>query len=123
MSQDVVSDALNQIMNVLRVERNEVVIKRSSKVLISVLEIMKSKGHIDYSIGEDGLKIKIIKLNFCKTIKPRFYAKVSDIDKYLRRYLPSRNFGHIIISTSKGMMTHKDALKNNLGGSLIAYFY
>ena len=125
MSQDIVSDALNQIMNINRVEKKELVVKRYSKVLINLLEIMKSKGHLDYEINEKekSVKISIIRLNECRAIKPRYYASVKDIDKYQRRFLPSRNFGNLIISTNKGLMDQKEALKNKIGGSLIAYFY
>ena len=69
------------------------------------------------------MKIKILKLIECRTVKPRYYVAVDGIDRYLRRFLPSRNFGSLIISTNKGLMNYKDAIKNNLGGSIIAYFY
>lgn len=125
MSQDIVSDGLNQIMNAKRVEKRELVIKRYSKVLINLLEMMKVAGHVDYEVNaeEKTVKVSIIKLNECKAVKPRYYVGVADIDKYLRRFLPSRNFGSLVISTNKGLMSHKDAVSNKLGGSVIAYFY
>ncbi len=125
MSQDIVSDGLNQIMNAKRVEKRELTIKRYSKVLLNLLEMMKSRGHIEYEINEKEktVKIQIIKLNKCKSVKPRYYAGVDAIDKYLRRFLPSRNFGTLVISTNKGLVDQKDAIKNNVGGSIVAYFY
>ena len=130
MSQDIVSDGLNQIMNAKRVEKRELVIKRYSKVLINLLEIMKVAGHVDYEVPLDSLGhqtgqvvVKILKLNECRAVKPRYYAGVADIDKYLRRFLPSRNFGSLVISTNKGLVSHSEALKLNLGGSVVAYFY
>jgi|TARA_B100001971_G_C18221238_1_gene557348 ribosomal protein S8 len=125
MSQDIVSDGLNQIMNALRIEKRVITIRFYSKVLLNILEMMKSKGHINYEINkeEKNLKIEIIKLNKCKAVKPRYYAGVTDIDKYLRRFLPSRNFGSLVISTNKGLLNHKDAFEQNMGGSIIAYFY
>jgi len=125
MSQDIVADGLNQIMNAKRVGKQEVVILKYSKVLINLLKIMKEKGHIDYEVKEEerNVNVTIIKLNECKAVKPRYYAGVDTIDKYLRRFLPSRNFGNLIISTNKGLLDHKDAIKNNVGGSIIAYFY
>ena len=125
MSQDIVSDGLNQIMNAKRIEKRELTIKRYSKVIIGLFEMMKEKGHIDYEVDEEAkiVSVKIIKLNECRAIKPRYYVGVDGIDKYLRRFLPSRNFGSLIVSTNKGLMNHKDAVKNNLGGSVIAYFY
>ena len=125
MSQDIVSDGLNQIMNAKRVEKRELTIRKYSKVLLGLLEMMKEKGHVDYEVDEEAktVTIKIIKLNECKAIKPRYFVGVDDINKYLRRFLPSRNFGSLIISTNQGLLNHKEAVKNNLGGSVIAYFY
>ena len=125
MSQDIVADGLNQIMNAKRIGKRELTIKRYSKVLLNLFEMMKSKGHIEYDVNEEEktVTVKIIKVNECRAVKPRYYAGVADIDKYLRRFIPSRNFGSLIISTNKGLMDHKDAVANNLGGSVIAYFY
>ena len=125
MSQDVVADGLNQIMNAKRVEKRELVIRRYSKILIGLLEMMKVAGHVDYSVDEEArsVKVSIIKLNECRAVKPRYYVGVVDIDKYLRRFLPSRNFGVLVISTNKGLVSHKDAIEYKIGGSVIAYFY
>ena len=125
MSQDIVADGLNQIMNAKRVEKTELLIKIQSKVLINLFEMMKSKGHIDFEINEEdkSVKVKLIKLNECRAIKPRYMVGVREIEKYLRRFLPSRNFGTLVVSTSKGLKSHEDAITENLGGSLIAYFY
>jgi small subunit ribosomal protein S8 len=125
MSQDIVSDGLNQIMNARKVEKKELTIKRYSKVLLNLFEMMKGKGHIDYKVDEDSktVKVEIIRLNICRSIKPRYYVQVPGLDRYLRRFLPSRNFGSLVISTNKGLIDQKEAIKENIGGSLIAYFY
>ena len=125
MSQDIVSDGLNQIMNAKRIEKRELTIKRYSKVLIGLFEMMKEKGHIDYEVDEEAktVSVKIIKLNECRAVKPRYYVGVEGIDKYLRRFLPSRNFGTLVISTNQGLLNYKEAIKNKVGGSVIAYFY
>ena len=125
MSQDVVADGLNEIMNAKRVEKRELVIKRYSKVLVNLLEMMKVAGHVDFEVNEEerSVVVKLIRLNECRAVKPRYYVGVDGVDKYLRRFLPSRNFGTLVISTNKGLMSHKDAVKENLGGSVVAYFY
>ena len=125
MSQDIVADGLNQIMNIKRIQKQELTIKRYSKVLLSLFEMMKAKGHIDYSVDEEAktVSVKLIKINECRAVKPRYFVGVGDIDKYLRRFLPSRNFGTLVISTNKGMLGHAEAVKENLGGSVVAYFY
>ena len=128
MSQDIVSDALNIIMNAKRIEKNEVEIKKISKVVVSLFEMMKKNRHIDFEVvdcgdGKPKAVVKILKLNKCRSIKPRYNVKFGDINKYLRRFLPSRNFGTMVISTNKGLMSDEEAIQNKIGGSLIAYFY
>ena len=130
MSQDIISNALNQIMNAKTAGAREAKIKRVSKVLIGLLEMMKTGGYVDFELfdkDENSKKpyviVKILKLNECRAVKPRYYVRVDGIDKYLRRFLPSRNFGTLVISTNKGLMSHKEAVKENLGGSVVAYFY
>ncbi|MCK5449829.1 30S ribosomal protein S8 [Candidatus Pacearchaeota archaeon] len=125
MSQDIVADGLNQIMNAGRIGKRELTIRKYSKVLINLFEIMGAKGHISYEVNEEAktVTVKIIKLNECRAVKPRYYVSIGSIDKYLRRFLPSRNFGSLIISTNKGLMDHKEAIANKIGGSVIAYFY
>jgi len=123
MSHDIVSDCLNMIMNAKKARKNQLEVNRYSKFLIKVLDIAKKSRYLDYNIEENKLSIKIKELNECRAIKPRFNATLDEIEKYMRRFLPARNFGIVIISTSKGLMTHKEAYDKNIGGSLIAYFY
>jgi small subunit ribosomal protein S8 len=125
MGQDIVADALNQIMNIKRVEKKKVVIRRYSKVLINLLDIMKEKGHIDFKINEEerSVTVTIIRLNECRAVKPRYFVKNDMINRYLRRFLPSRRFGDVIISTNEGLLSHKDVMQKKIGGSIIAYFY
>jgi ribosomal protein S8 len=110
-------------MNAKKARKEMVVTTRTSKLLLKVLEIMKQYGYVDYEIKENKLSVSIKTLNQCNSIKPRYTVDVKNIDKYTRRYLPARNFGYVLISTSKGLMTQDEALNNKIGGSLIAYFY
>ena len=125
MSQDVVADGLNQVMNAKRIGKRELVIRKYSKVLLNLFEMMKVRGHVDYEVDVEvkSVRVKILKLNECKAIKPRYYVGVGGIDKYLRRFLPSRNFGTLVISTNQGLIDQKEAKKENIGGSIVAYFY
>ncbi|MGD2073032.1 MAG: 30S ribosomal protein S8 [Candidatus Thorarchaeota archaeon] len=126
MSQDIIADTLNQIMNARKAGKKSLEVKRYSKVLLNVLDVAKKHGYIEaYEIDEknDFLGITIGELNKCFAIKPRYNVRVEDIEKYIRRFLPARGFGIIIISTSAGLLTHEEAYEKNIGGSLIAYFY
>ncbi|MBT4376348.1 30S ribosomal protein S8 [archaeon] len=126
MSQDIVADALNMLKNAKKAKKEVVVIGRISNLLIEVLKIMKQKGAIKkYKIDS---KSKIIEVTLgelveCKAIKPRFSCNNTQIEKYRRRYLPARNLGTMLISTNKGLVTHEEAIEEQTGGCLIAYFY
>jgi len=126
MSQDVVADALNMIRNAKKAGKENIEVKKISKVLIEVLKIMKHHGAIKkYKINskKKSIEISIGDLFTCKAIKPRFSVNKDQIEKYRRRYLPARNLGVVIISTNKGLKTHEEALEEGIGGGLIAYFY
>ncbi|MEA3329768.1 MAG: 30S ribosomal protein S8 [Nanoarchaeota archaeon] len=125
MSHDIVADALNNVMNAKRARKNLVVVNHSSKVLFGVLEIARDEGYIEnFKIDKNDVEISFGKnLNMCKAIKPRHNVSIKRIEFYVRRYLPARNLGVVIVSTNKGLMTHQKAEEKKLGGTLIAYFY
>lgn len=124
MSQDIVANAINQIMNAKRALKKEIEIKSHSKFLLSILAIAKLNYYIkNYRTEGKVLKVEIGKLNGCRAIKPRTMVQVKEIEKYIKRYLPAKNIGIIVVSTSSGLVTHRTALEKNIGGSLVAYFY
>jgi len=123
MSQDNVADILNQLMNARRAKKTGIVTTKTCKLLVEILKLMKQYGYIEYDIVEGKLTITIKEMSKCMAIKPRYTIGKKEIERYVRRFLPARNFGYVIISTSKGLMTHQEAQEKNLGGSLIAYFY
>lgn len=126
MSHDIVADALNMLKNARKANKEVVKVKIISNLLIEVLKIMKQKGAIKkYKIDskEKSIEVTIGDLTDCKSIKPRFSCDKTQIEKYRRRYLPARNLGTMIVSTNKGLLTHEEATKEQIGGCLIAYFY
>lgn len=124
MSHDIVADALNKIMNARRARKSSVAINAYSKLLLSVLAIAKLRGYIrHYAVENRVLTIELDIINGCKAIKPRTIVHADELDHYVKRFLPAKDIGIIIVSTSQGLMTHQTAQEKNLGGSLIAYFY
>lgn len=126
MSHDVISDAMNMIRNAHRAGNEEVKIRRISNMLIEILKIMKRAGAIKkYKIDskEKSVEVTVGDLIECKAIKPRFTVGKDEIEKYKRRYLPSRDVGTMIISTNSGLKTHEEAEQEGTGGGLIAFFY
>jgi small subunit ribosomal protein S8 len=126
MSQDTVADALNMMKNARKAGKETIEIKKISNLLIEILKIMKQKNAIKkYKIDpkEKSVEITLGDVTECNAIKPRFTVGKDEIDKYVRRYLPARGIGEMIVSTNKGLMTHEEAVEEGIGGSLIAYFY
>jgi small subunit ribosomal protein S8 len=126
MSHDIVADALNMMRNAKKAKKDFVKTKIVSNLLIEVLKIMKQEGAIKkYKIDskDKSLTIHLGEFSECKSVKPRFSCDKTQLEKYRRRYLPARNLGILIVSTNKGLMTHEEAEKEQIGGCLIAYFY
>ena len=120
---EIVVNALNCMMNATRAGKTNCTVP-SSKLLIAIIEIMEKLGYIGaYSKEGNEVTVELGNITECRAIKPRFNVTVSKYDKFIRRFLPARDFGILIVSTSKGLMTHKEAMENNIGGSLIAYCF
>lgn len=126
---DPLSSTLSVILNDQQVGRSECSIKPHSKVIREVLRIMNEKNYIgEYKIVEDGrgghLIVNLLgKINKCGAIKPRFHVAIEEYEKFEKRYLPAKDFGILIVSTSKGIMTHKEAKEKKIGGALLAFCY
>lgn len=128
---DPVADMLTRIRNAL-VARHEVIDMPSSKTKKSIAQILLAEGFIKgYEVISDGalntLKItlkygpnneKVIS-GLKRISKPglRVYAKQDQVPKVLG------GLGIAIISTSKGIMTDKEARQNAVGGEVIAYVW
>lgn len=126
MSQDRVADGLNMMLNAKRARKESVKINVISNLFIEILKIMKQKDAIKkYKINpkDKSVEVSLGDFSHCKAVKPRFTCDVSQIGKYMRRYLPARGVGTLIISTNKGLMTHEEALEEGIGGCVIAFFY
>ena len=126
---DPLADTLSTIKNAESVGKSECSTNPASKLIGSVLGVMKDRGYIgEFEFVEDGkageFKIELVgKINKCGVIKPRQAVKATEFEKWEKRYLPAQDFGAIILSTPKGVMTHYEARENNLGGQLLAYVY
>lgn len=126
MSKDLLTDAITIIRNAENARKTSCKVPKT-KLIERVLKVMKDEGYIkDYKILDEERKIEVElagKINYCKTIKPRLPVKLSEFQKYEERFLPAADFGILILTTSRGVMTHKDAIKNKIGGRLLAFVY
>ena len=128
---DAIADMLTRIRNANRMRYQEVLVP-SSKIKLEIARILKEEGFIsDYKIKKNDVQdVIVLNLKYgqhkervitgLKRIsKPglRVYAKTNEIPKVLN------GLGIAIVSTSKGLMTDKEARKEQLGGEVLAYIW
>ncbi|MBI4452639.1 30S ribosomal protein S8 [Candidatus Woesearchaeota archaeon] len=129
MLNDPLADAMSLILNNETLGRSECILKPVSKILKQFIAVMKDNDYVvDFKEIEDSrgnyIKMKLNgNINKCGVIKPRYNVKNKEFEKFERRFLPAKDFGILIISTSKGIMTHYDAKSKKLGGKLLGYCY
>ena len=122
------ANALSKINNAVKALYKTVELKKN-KLIIKVLDVLKENGYVgSYEIIDDGrqglVKVTLLgTINECGIIKPRYSVKAEELESFEKRFLPAKDFGVLIISTSKGLMTHSQAREQNIGGTLIAYCY
>jgi small subunit ribosomal protein S8 len=129
MKQDGFSDAIASINNAARVGNSTATIEPATNLVQNTLMKLQQKGYIGvFELIEDGkggkFKVEVTsQINKTEPVKPNFFVGVDDYTKWEKRYLPARNFGHLIVTTPKGVLTHEEAKEENVGGKLLAYIY
>ena len=129
---DPIADMLTRIRNA-QVARHDTVTMPASNMKKSIAKLMQNEGFIkSYEVIDDGLqgeiKITLKYLNgkqqpviagLKRISKPglRVYARCEELPKVLG------GLGIAIISTSKGLMTDREARKNDVGGEVLAYIW
>ena len=130
MVTDPIADMLTRIRNANSMRYKEVEVP-SSKIKAEIAKILKNEGFIaDYKIKKNNIQdILVLSLKYdgkervitgLKRIsKPglRVYVKANEVPSVLN------GLGIAIISTSKGMMTDKEARKGSHGGEVVAYIW
>lgn len=128
---DTIADMLTRIRNANSMRYTEVKVP-ASKLKLELARILKEEGFIkDYKVLEEtaqgtilltlkyGEKKERVITGLKRISKPglRVYAKADEVPKVLN------GLGVAIISTSKGIMTDKEARNQGLGGEVLAYIW
>ncbi|KAG2601779.1 hypothetical protein PVAP13_5KG618307 [Panicum virgatum] len=109
-------DALKSMYNV---EKWQVTIRPSSKVIIKFLMVMQKHGcspncsvyigEFEYVDGHKAGKI-VVELNGC-------FHLVRSVT-----YNSNLQFGYIVLTTSAGIMDHEEARRKNVGGKVLGFY-
>ena len=62
------------------------------------------------------------RINKTGCISPRYNVKLGDLEKWVAKLLPSRQFGHIVLTTSAGIMDHEEARRKHVAGKIIGLY-
>ena len=131
MVTDPIADMLTRIRNVNQ-NRGKEVEMPSSKIKLEIAKILKEEGFItDFKVKKNNVQdILVLTLKYGENkervitglrriSKPglRVYVKAEELPRVLN------GLGIAIISTSKGIMTDKDARRESLGGEVLAYIW
>lgn len=128
---DSIADLLTRIRNANTAKHDTVEIP-ASNLKKSIVQILLDEGYIkDFTVTEDGKQgvIKVV-LKYTEGKAPvitglrrvskpglRIYSDVENLPKVMK------GLGVAIISTSKGVMTDRQARKENVGGEVLAYIW
>lgn len=62
------------------------------------------------------------RINKTGCISPRYNVRLSDMEKWIVKLLPSRQFGYIVLTTSAGIMDHEEARRKHVSGKIIGLY-
>lgn len=128
---DPIADMLTRVRNANSAYHDKVAMQ-ASKQLVGIAKILKEQGYIkDYRVAKDGafdeleiyLKYNVDRVRSISGLKRiskpglRVYARKDQVPKVLG------GLGIAIISTSRGLMTNMQAMKDGVGGEVICYVW
>jgi len=126
---NILANLFTTLFNTEDRRKDSCIVVPTSKLGIDVLNTLKKEGYIDEFEHIDDkrggkFKIKLLaKISKCGAITPRFKVKKDEYGVWERQFLPSYDRGMLLVTTNKGVMSHKEAVDKNIGGFLIGYVY
>ena len=126
---DPLANALTNMRNNEMQGNKRCKISPASKLIGRVLRTMQKEEYIgEFEFVDDNKAGQFLvelegNINKCGVIKPRHAVKKDEFEKFEKRYLPSKNFGIMILTTPEGIMTHIEAKDKGIGGRLLVYVY
>jgi small subunit ribosomal protein S8 len=124
-----IADGMSALKNAADTGKSVCIIEPASKLQGAMLRIMQDSGYIngfEYIDDGRGGQFSVAlngRINKCGAISPRYSVQLEEIEYWETQFLPGKNFGLLIISTSHGVMSHEQARKAGVGGELLGYVY
>ena len=125
-STDQIADLLTRIRNAINVGKNEILVP-TSKLKVGVVEVLKANGYVaDFEVI-DGKPRGLLRVLINEAGSLARINEITKVSKPGRRVYSSADElpvvksgrGMVIVSTSKGLMTGREAKKNRLGGEIL----
>jgi small subunit ribosomal protein S8 len=114
------NEAISSIINGVRVKKANVLVP-NSKFIRNILQILRDQGYIKgFTENERNILVDLAYYKGSSVIKYMRFLSTASSRVYCKKInkIP-RNFAVQILSTSKGVMTHMDATRANIGGQLL----
>jgi small subunit ribosomal protein S8 len=132
MNTDPIADYLTRLRNAIKANHRVVEIP-GSKIKKEITKVLHEKGYIQsYRFDDSGVQVTIkIALKYNPSTKQSAIVNLERVSKPgLRKYVHNENLprvlnglGVAILSTSKGVITEKEAKDLNVGGEVLCYVY
>ncbi len=127
--QNTIADAMSTLKNASDGGKPSCILEPASKLLGAMLRIMQDAGYIgsfEYIDDRRGGQFQVHLsggINKCGVITPRYTVELAELEYWETRYLPAKNFGLLILTTSKGVLTQEQAREHGIGGELLGFVY
>ncbi len=126
---DTIANGMTTLMNNEMRLKRECVVSPASKLLGRVFRVLQLNGYIgEFEFIDDGragkFKVQLLgRINECGAVRPRFPVGAHEFERWERSFLPSRDIGLLVVSTPRGVTSHKVAKEEKIGGRLLAFVY
>ena len=124
---DPIADMISSINNALAVGKKQIAVYPYSDFKYAILEVLKKEGFVDAIDKKGRLSKRKIVIDFKYEGDTPVITKIRKVSKQGQRIYSTHNemkqvksgHGISIVTTSKGLMTNKEAKKNKIGGEVI----
>ena len=126
---NILSNMFSTLYNNESRRKKECIVFPASRFASDILRVIQRHRFIgEFEQIDDGragkFRIQLLaKINKCGIITPRYSVKKDGYLGWERQYLPAYSMGILLVSTSKGVMSHHEARVEGIGGVLVGYVF